>query len=346
MPGIPSIIAMLVLAMLLSIGTSFAATVSVEKDPSTGFEVYSLRVGSTQATCVPAAGANVVSIQVDGVEYFRQPESLEQLPGVGYGNPVLYPTPNRVRNAQLTFDGKSYQFDANSGNNFIHGLVNRFAWKVDGTEVDQDQVSLRCVASFERTSALYEKFPIEHRLYVTITVSDGRVRWRYRVDNVRGLDAVPFGFALHPYFVYQGARRETMLTIPATHSMQAENKLPTGNLLAADKLDHPLGEPFSLAGVSLDDVYFGMRPEAPTTIDFRDVGRRIDIHASRGFHASCRLDAATSVFWRGEPDVQYRCPQFTRHRIRAGCSFAGLPGWRELERVGRVPLHFLQVELF
>ena len=95
------------LAGLLMAGAStLGGEVSSMTNPDTNAEVYQLRQGSTVVKVAPFAGANAYSIQVDGVEYLRQPESMDKLPGAGYGNPVLYPTPNRVKDATFQFRGK------------------------------------------------------------------------------------------------------------------------------------------------------------------------------------------------------------------------------------------------
>ena len=248
-----------------------------------GMQIYTAHQAATTIKFAPSAGANLYSIQVDGVEYLQQPESMDKLSGVGLGNPVLYPTPNRVKNAAFTFEGKIINFVPNSGTNFIHGLVNRHAWTVVGSSANATSASITCLADFRDGTQLGASFPFPHQLYLTVKVSDAAVRWTYEVDNGEGKVSVPFGFALHPYFVYQGQRDATYLKIPATHWMQASSQLPTGELISKDKLDYPLGEFMSLKGTSLDDVYWGIKPENPTVIEFRDVQRRVLIRASEQF---------------------------------------------------------------
>ena len=248
-----------------------------------GVEVFILRQGQTVVQVAPSAGGNAFSIQVDGVEYLRQPESMDKLPGVGYGNPVLYPMPNRVKGASFTFDGKQVVFQPNAGGNFIHGLVNRHAWQVIHSEADARSANLRMLTDFSEGTELYTLYPFAHRLFLSVQVTDGHVRWTYEVDNANGKQHVPFGFALHPYISYQGERKETFLTNPATHWMESTQQLPSGKLVPAEELDYPLGQPMSLEGTKFDDVFWGMRPDKPTRIEFRDVGRSILIRTSEEF---------------------------------------------------------------
>ncbi|MEZ6088840.1 MAG: aldose 1-epimerase [Pirellulaceae bacterium] len=273
--------------LLLLAGVSpplmLAGELTLSTDSDSGFQVVDITHGETQVKFVPAAGANVYSLRVAGVEYFRQPASLRDLPGVGFGNPVLYPTPNRVRDAKFTFNDREVRFKPNAGKHHIHGLVNREAWTIVETSSDEGRSSVKCKLSFAEGTSLGDRFPFPHQLFLTVTVTNETVRWTYEVDNTNGSDPVPYGFALHPYFVYQGERASTFLTIPATHWMEAENQLPTGRLLPGDRVGVPFEEPFSLKGTKLDDVFFGLTPQQPTTIDFRDVGRRVTIVASDAF---------------------------------------------------------------
>ena len=90
-----------------------AGEVSVEKDTATGWDIYTLQQGETTVRLAPAAGANAFSVVHRGAEYFRVPEELKKLSGVGYGNPILYPMPNRVRGASFTFEGTTHEFPQN-----------------------------------------------------------------------------------------------------------------------------------------------------------------------------------------------------------------------------------------
>jgi aldose 1-epimerase len=261
----------------------YSGEIEKETDPGTGWELVTLTQGKTAVRVAPDAGANAFSIRVDSVEFLRQPESLDKLRTSGFGNPVLYPTPNRVKDAHFTFRDREFRFQANSGKNFIHGLVRAAPWKVVDSRKTNEEASITCAIEFSPGTEWYAPFPLSHRLLLTITVGEQKVRWDYEVDNRSGTEAVPFGFALHPYFVYQGERKETYLTIPATHWMESEKQLPSGKLVPGTELPYRLKEPMSLEGTTFDDVFFGMRTDEPTVIDFRGERRRIRILASPEF---------------------------------------------------------------
>lgn len=272
-----------VLASGFLAATLSAGELTISQNAANGWAIYTLQQGETTVRVAPAAGANAFSVVFRGVEFLRVPEQLQRLPGVGYGNPILYPTPNRVRGAQFEFENRTYSFPANNNGNFIHGLVHSEAFDVDSTVADDDFVALTCSLKFAPDQRRYDLFPFQHVFRVTITVRDGSVRWSYEVDNREEERNLPFGVAFHPYVIYQGSRKNAYLHVPATHWMQSTNQLPSGNLLplAGHRLD--ARRPRSLEGYAADDVFYGMRPKEPASVEFRDVDRRITFWASEEF---------------------------------------------------------------
>lgn len=272
------------MALIALVACSYLRAGEINKIKEHECVVYELSQGTTVAKIAPSAGANVFSIEVDGVEYLHQPPSADRLAGVGCGVPILYPTPNRVKDATFTFEDTKVDFEANARNNFIHGLVNRLDWKVVKQTETETSASIECLADFSGDSDLANRFPFEHQLILRIEVGDRRVRWTYTVDNSDGKGKVPFGFALHPYFVYQGARAQAYLTINATHWMESSSdRLPSGKLVAANELDYSVKTPISLEETKFDDVFLGMKSSAPAKIEFRDTAQVVTIRASEQF---------------------------------------------------------------
>lgn len=269
--------------LALAVG-SVAGDTERRVDATTGWSVYSLRQGHTIVQVVPEAGCNVYSIQVNGTEYLRVPEKLASLRGVAYGVPILYPTPNRVRGAVFRYRGEEFRFEPNNGSHFIHGLVHSVPWQVTDVGSSAEQAWLQAEILFRPEHASWSSFPRQHALRVKVAVQEGRVRWTYEVDNRAGQAPVPFGFGLHPYFIYQGSREQTYLQVPASHWMEAKDLLPTGRLVPLDGSPCDLRQPTSLASRRLDDVYFGMTAERPARVEFREVGRQVTLQASAEFN--------------------------------------------------------------
>ena len=66
--------------------------------------------------------------------------------------------------------------------------------------------------------------------------------------------------------------------------MDAVKELPTGKLLdLAGQADLDARQPRSLEGFLRDDVYYGMTPDKPAQIDFRDKRLKLTLSASEDF---------------------------------------------------------------
>jgi len=272
----------LIAGMVMLADSTAAGEIFEHTDPDTGTQVFVLRQGSTVARFAPSKGANVFSIEVSGIEYLRTPANMYAFEGNLHGVPILYPTPNRVKDSVFMFDGKKYELEPNFGPHRIHGLVIGQPWHVIGQETTAESAAIHSAIDFLPGSPWYAQFPFRHRLLLTLTVTDSAVRWDYKVDNIKGDQPVPFGFGLHPYFIYQGMRDGTFVTLPATHWMEASEALPSGRLVPAEALDYALTGPLP-ASRDFDDVYFGMHPDTPAIIDFRDSGRAVELRFSEEF---------------------------------------------------------------
>jgi len=257
----------------------------VETDSETGQKVIVLERGGASplvARIAPQSGANLYSLQYEGRELLHVPQSLDKLPGFRYGTPVLYPTPNRVAGGKFTFEGRSFDFGLNDGDRFLHGLVHSVPWEYDQPKADERGASVLTYLDFSPGGPLHRLFGFDHRLSLKFTVDSLGVRFDYAVENRDSL-SLPYGIALHPYFIYLGAREETYLTVPARGHMQAVNLMPTGVVepLEAGPYDLSGGRP--LSELDLDDVYIGMVPEKPAFIEYRDAGVKITLKASARF---------------------------------------------------------------
>jgi aldose 1-epimerase len=268
---------------MMTINAGWAGTVKEELDPTSGFLTYTISRGDLVVKLVPDAGFNVASIRYQGREILRTPPTLNELPGFMYGVPILYPTPNRVRDGKLTLGNETITYKPNNGPNFLHGLVHSVPFTVGDVVQKEGEVSLSGSLIFDVGTAWYAGFPKRHTLRVTLAVRDHSIRWTYDVDNTAGKEPVPFGFALHPWFLDQSARKLVKLTVPASHWMEAKDLLPTGKLIDLQGTKYDLRQGKSLEGVMLDDVYFGMKTEQPARIDYLGDKFSITLAASPEF---------------------------------------------------------------
>jgi aldose 1-epimerase len=260
-----------------------------ETDAPSGFEILVLRyedskqpARSLEARIAPAAGANLYSLKIGEDELLVQPPSLGELAMSPAGTPVLFPMPNRVRDAVFVFEGRKFQFTANNEANFIHGLVRRRPWQAGTPSAGPTGASVSVWIDWDKSQPEFSHFPLEHRLTLTFTLTRGALQIAYAVEN-RGSGRLPFGFGLHPWFRVPGARDAVFLKIPAAQRMEAEAKLPTGKLIPVQKTPFDLRKPTTLEGMDLDDVYFGVTPAAAPGFEWRDRGVSVSLGASKQF---------------------------------------------------------------
>ena len=150
-------------------------------------------------------------------------------------------------------------------------------------EATPDSVSVTCAIRFEAGTERGDLFPWDHAFRMKVTLREGVVRWDYEVENDKSGRNLPFGVALHPYIKYLGDRASAYLHVPATSLMESFQQLPSGKLLDLEGHALDARKAVSLQGYNSDDVFFGMVPEKPAKVEFRDKNRSITFKASKEF---------------------------------------------------------------
>jgi aldose 1-epimerase len=268
---------------------SAAFSARKQRDADSGLEVLVLRYNDGRSAAndlevriLPDAGSNLYWLTVGGEQLLEQPLNLGVLATSPAGTPILFPSPNRVRDATFTFEGRRFDFEPNSGPNFIHGLVRRRPWRA-AEPVAGPMAALASVAvDWDERQPEFQRFPVVHRLTMKYELRRRSLRMTYTVVN-RGSDRLPFGFGLHPWFRVPGDPRDVLIRIPASRRMEAEGRLPTGKLVPVEGTPYDLRQPTMLEGLELDDVYFGTNPASPPYFEWRDRGLRVSLAASHGF---------------------------------------------------------------
>ncbi len=261
----------------------------VEKDATTGWSIVVLKyedpkdpAKNLEARIAPDAGSNLYSLKVGGTELLVQPPELSLLSGSRYGFPILYPTPNRVRDSKFIFDGITYSFAPNNGKNFIHGLAHSLKWQAGTPSADAKGAKVKTWVDWNPNLSAYKLFPFAHRTSLTYTLDRQGVRMEFSVQN-QDQKRLPFGFAFHPWFQILGSRAETYLHVPARKHMESVELLPTGKLEDLDGKPYDLRKPLSLESLKVDDVFWGMSPDKPASYQFRDKGIKVTLAASKEF---------------------------------------------------------------
>lgn len=260
----------------------------LEKDRETGWNYVLLSyagTGDSERASIkvsPEKGNNLFSFQVGSHEYLFPLRTSGGAAEI-LGSPVLYPTPNRVRNAQFTFGGRTFAFKPNDGEHFIHGLVRNAAWSFDEPMITEKSASLTSRISIKPGTEMYDYFPVKNTLEMTYTLGVKSVRIDFLVKNDDSAQLFPFGLAIHPFFSIIGPRESVRLQVPAMKRMEALKLLPTGRLIEMGEGAPDLRQFVPLSELDLDDVYWGMKSDKPAVIYYDTIRKKVTLKASAFF---------------------------------------------------------------
>ncbi len=261
----------------------FSTVVNV--DPETVWQVVNLNYrDENPALCksvgiIPNAGSNLFSLKLGEDELLWQASSIRAVQQRKHGTPVLYPTPNRVRNSRFTFGGETFKFTPNLKEHFLHGLVHGAKWQLADHGADERGSHATTFIDFDPSHELFRLWPFRHRITLDFVLDRDGVKIQFSIKN-NDTRPIPYGFALHPFFNYLGQKAETFIAVPAKYHMEARGLLPTGKLEPMDALTPDLRRPVTLSQLYLDDVYCGMEQEKPAWYEIRDRGIKVTLWAS------------------------------------------------------------------
>lgn len=199
------------------------------------------------------------------------------------GTPVLYPTPNRVRNGMFRFQGKTYSQVKRGVMIFEHGLVHNEPWDFELPKLKSNSISLKTWINFEKTSALFEAFPFTHRLTLEFNLSKKGMGVTYTIKN-KGDQVIPFGFGLHPYFRKLSRDDATYVELPANYVMDyTSDCLPTGRLIEVAGTLFDLRQKMNIGALDLDHVFTGVADGKYAQIFYDSLGIRVRLVTSSDF---------------------------------------------------------------
>ena len=240
---------------------------SIDQTEVEGFAVYVLQDSVTQATAkvVPTLGNNCFSfgLPVNGkwVDLIDPPPDLETLRKrpTAYGNPILFPFPNRIRGGEFTFEGKTYRFDKRlESPTSIHGLLLNKPYRVESAGADDDSATLICSLDSREFPEVIRQYPFPFELKITYTLKAAILTMNIEIENLGDVN-MPMGFGIHPYFRVllspESSPNNVRITVPVAKYWELDEVLvPTGRILnVSEDLDLQIGKPFE--GMKFDHVF-------------------------------------------------------------------------------------------
>jgi aldose 1-epimerase len=258
------------------------ATQPAADGPDGGVAVLEADGGAARAEVWPARGFNCYRWRVAHGErafdlLYADPRLFLGARPTSGGVPILFPFPNRVRDARFTWDGKEHQLPRNDSEhvNAIHGFVFDRPWRV----VDQGaDGSAAWVTGAFRGSAdapdLAAFWPADYELRVTYRLAADSLRIEAAVVNP-DTRPLPFGLGYHPYFrvplVPNTSAADCRVEARAGAFWELKGFLPTGERRPVEgRLDLRTPRPFP--GLKLDDVLTGLPDEEGTSDGMRLLG--------------------------------------------------------------------------
>ena len=230
------------------------------------FQVYYVQQdGEAVAEIVPALGNNCYAFKVaDGDTWLNLIDAppdlatLEERP-TAYGNPILFPFPNRIRNGTWQFEGKTYQFDkAPESPTTIHGLLLNQPYQVENHTADGNGATLVCSLNSQDFPDVARQYPFPFKIEITYTLKDAVLTMETSIKNT-GDRNMPMGFGIHPYFSVdlgtEANASQAIITVPAAKYWELDEVLvPTGKQHdVSGTQDLQSGQPF--AKLKLDHVF-------------------------------------------------------------------------------------------
>ncbi len=232
-------------------------------DPHDGLELIVLTCqggqagNNLEAWVAPSRGSNLCRLSVDGYAVIDFERSL-LVKNDFTGTPVLYPTPNRVRNGVFRYQGKAYDQVKRGMRILEHGLVHNEAWNYADPQVNRASVSLATWIDFDESGVMFRAFPFKHRLSLDYCLTSTGLQVTYTIEN-RDDQTIPFGFGLHPYFSKLSGDTGTCVVLPANYVMDSTSDLlPTGRLIEVGGTRFDLREKVALGALDLDHVFTGV----------------------------------------------------------------------------------------
>ena len=264
---------------------------------SHGYDIYSIEEkGKAVAEIVPELGNNCYVFRVsDGNDWYHvidpppDLDTLEQRP-TAYGNPILFPFPNRIRNGKWEFEGKTYQFDKQPESpTTIHGLLLNQPYNVDKHTADENGATLVCSLNSQDFPDVIRQFPFPFKIEITYTIKEAVLTMDVAIRNT-GESNMPVGFGIHPYFKTdisaEADASKAVITVPANKYWELDDVLvPTGKQLDVEgMLDLRLGQPFE--ELKLDHVFTDVILDngvSRCTIENRDTGHSMIMESDSQF---------------------------------------------------------------
>lgn len=256
-----------------------------EKNTKGGLRVVSLSVNgennNMEIWVLPDMGMNLCRFSINGNNIIDFDETYSK--GSFFGTPLLYPTPNRVRDGVFIYKGKEYPQIKREKRVIIHGLVRDENFSDISVNQDGYKIWVEGSINFKPGTAVFDAFPFMHGFSVRYCLDKNGLTFEYEIDNY-GDQCIPYGIALHPYFQRIDGDENTLIYVPFSRIYQNfENTLmPTGKLYMATG-EKDITKLKKLRDIDVNAVYTDNPDNKPAVIVYKASRLRIKLKCSPEF---------------------------------------------------------------
>ena len=231
-----------------------------------------LTTSDAQVEIAPAVGGAIARFAIGGVDVLRPVSDEARATGNvrGYACYPLVPYSNRIANARLDWEGRSYSLARNFGDHphSIHGVGWQRPWRV----VAHDAASALLEFDHAAADARAWPWPFHATQSFMLAVDEGvaTLAARLTIANT-GSEPFPFGLGFHPFFPRTGA---TELAFGADRVWQTDStQLPTAKVPIPDAWQFE--RPRAADPIALDNVFSGWSGEATLVDRTRRIATKI-----------------------------------------------------------------------
>ena len=245
-----------------------------------GYDIVIMKGAGHEVRILPVNGFNLYDWTYEGKEILMKPADITVF-GTKYGVPILFPTPDLMKNSTYTWEGKTYVMKKRGVPVRNHGIVKDEPFTV--TEIFADEHCARCSGKIEirKEGSVFEGWPWNCTLHITYTLDAAGVHAQMKIIN-EDETGMPFGLALHPYFSKRGDANKCFIKVPAKRYYEVDEALfPSGRILPAEG-GYVLYDDFhTVESLDLDNVFRGMTADMESQVMYDAVV--VHIHGSDCF---------------------------------------------------------------
>ena len=231
----------------------------------------------SEITVLPEFGANLLRFCYNGniiIDYSKEKLSKKDFTGM----PIMFPTPNRVYEAKVKYNGENYLQIKNGKKWICHGLVYDEPFEVSEIVCNEEDTYIHLSLDINEESLFFDSFPFKCRLHIIYSINIDGLTVKYKIENNSQVN-LQYGFGIHPYFRFKQGDK---LVLPSHKFLELKDEFPTGRIIETqENFKNINAYGTDIQTLQIDDDF--IRDENGLAYIFNDSNFKIEINASEQF---------------------------------------------------------------